>query len=86
MKSSMVLKALAILISMGSPGIAQVDQWTRFDRLNDGAITCMTAAPNGDIYISTNQSGVHRSTDLGVTWQAVNNGINGTDVRVVAVL
>ena len=64
--------------------LSQDNAWNRFDLLNDGAVTCIAPAPNGDIYIATNQSGIHRSTDLGVTWQPVNTGINGTDVRVVA--
>jgi len=40
--------------------------------------------PDGVIYVGTRQEGVFRSKDLGLTWDAVNDGLKGRDIGKLA--
>jgi hypothetical protein len=46
----------------------------------------VTADPKdaGTIYIGTHEAGVFKSTDSGVTWKQMNNGLGGMDVHGLA--
>ena len=67
-----------------SRAIAQ-DFWVQTNGPAGGAVTSLAIDSTGAVLAGTLSGGVFRSSDLGETWEQINNGLADTNVRTIAV-
>lgn len=79
-KLCLLFPFMAFFLTGGA--FAQIS-WQKMSGPNDGVGT-IVAASNNDVYLGTNLYGVHKSTDNGSTWVAINTNIPDTTIRHLA--
>ncbi|MBL0176379.1 MAG: T9SS type A sorting domain-containing protein [Ignavibacteria bacterium] len=82
-RSTTGIVAVLILVSGMLPARAQ-HAWQRANGPFGGIVTCY-ASDSNDVYAGTDDGGVYRSSDNGVSWVFASSGINGSKVASLLV-
>jgi hypothetical protein len=79
-----VVMCVAVFLASPHPASAGTNAWTSHGPVGDFRALAIDPLTPGTLYAGTNGTGVFKSTDAGVTWNAANTGLPA-DVRALAI-